>query len=101
MPQLCNGVELLQCVDLEMVVWVAEWGCIFEMDVDGVVVGYACGVALVEEETMVAVEQVVEEKKWEECCTGASTPAEVHSTEVVAEHKNETNEQLVGHNMDL
>ena len=84
MPQHCNGVDLLQCVDLEMVVRVIEWGCIFEMDVDGVV-----------------VEQVVEEKKWEECCTGASTPDEVHSTEAVAEHKSETNEQLVGHNMDL
>ena len=50
---------------------------------------------------MVVVEQVVEEKEWEESCTGASTPNEVHSTEAVAELKSETNEQLVGHNMDL
>ena len=39
MPQLCNWVELFQCAGLEMVVWVVKWGCIFEMDVDGVVVG--------------------------------------------------------------
>jgi len=55
----------------------------------------------VEQETMVADEQVVEEKKRDESCTGASTLDEVHSTKVVAEHKSETNEQLVGHNMDL
>jgi len=67
-----------------MVVRVVEWGCIFEMDVDGVVVG-----------------QVVEVKERDESCTGASTSDEVHSTEAVAEHKNETNEQLVGRNMDL
>ena len=84
MPQLCNWVEIFQCAGLEMVVQVAEWGCIFEMDADGVLVG-----------------QVVEENDREESCTGASTPDEVHSTEAVAEHKNETNEQLVGHNMDL
>ena len=46
-------------------------------------------------------EQVVEETKWDESCTGASTPDKVHSTEAMAEHKSETNEQLVGHNMDL
>jgi len=39
-----------------MVVRVVEWGCIFEIDVDGVVVGQAFGVALVEEAAMVAVE---------------------------------------------
>jgi len=55
----------------------------------------------VEEEAMVVDEQVVEENKREECCIGASTPDEVHSTEAVAEHKSEMNEQLVGHNMDL
>ena len=64
-------------------VWVVEWGCIFEMDVDGVVVG-----------------QVVEEKEWEESCTGASTPNEVNSTEVVAEHKSEMNEQLEKHGIE-
>ena len=37
-PQHCNWVELLQGVGLEMVVQVVEWECIFEMDVDGVVV---------------------------------------------------------------
>ena len=30
--------KLLQCVGLEMVVQVVEWECIFEIDVDGVVV---------------------------------------------------------------
>ena len=39
MHQLCNWVKLLQWAGLEMVVRVVEWGCIFEMDVDGVVVG--------------------------------------------------------------
>lgn len=36
--QHCKWAELLQCVGLEMVVHVVEWECIFEMDVDGVVV---------------------------------------------------------------
>jgi len=44
---------------------------------------------------MVVVEQVAETKEWEESCPRASTPDEVHSTKVVAEHKSETNEQLV------
>ena len=48
MPQPCNWVELFQCAGLEMEVRVVEWGCIFEMDVDGVVVGEAFEVALVE-----------------------------------------------------
>jgi len=41
---------------------------------------------------MVMVEQVVEAKEQEESCTGASTPDEVHSTKVVAEHKSEMND---------
>jgi hypothetical protein len=61
----------------------------------------ASGVVLEEQEVMVVVETVVEAKWREECCIGASTPDEVHSIEVVAEHKSGTNEQLVGHNMDL
>ena len=84
MPQHCNQVELLQCAGFEMVVWVVEWRCIFEMDVDGVVDG-----------------KVVEAKEWEESCTRTSTPDELHFTEAVAEHKSEMNEQLVGHNMYL
>jgi len=64
---------------LGMVVRIAEWGCIFEMDVDGFVVG-----------------QVVEANEQEDSCTGAS-PDEVHSTEAVAKHKSETNEQLEKH----
>ena len=105
-----------------MVVQVVEWGRIFEMDVDGVVAGLvashyilvelscyldsslveqAFGAALVEQEVMVAVEQVVEEKEQEECCTGAFTPDEVHSIEAVAEHRGEMDEQLVGHNMEM
>ena len=50
---------------------------------------------------MVAVEQVVEENEREECCTMASTPDEVHSTEVVVEHKNEMEEQLVEYDIDM
>ena len=50
---------------------------------------------------MVVDEQVVEENERDESCTGVSTPDKVHSTEAVAEHKSEMNEQLVGHNMDL
>jgi len=68
-----------------MVVWVVEWGCIFEMDVDGVVV---------------VVGQVVEANERDESCTGASTPDEVHSTKVVAEHKSEMNEQLEKHGIE-
>jgi len=74
-PQLYNLVELFQCAGFEMVVRVVEWGCIFEMDLDGVMVG-----------------QVVEAKERKESCTGASTPDEVHSTEAVAEHRGEMDE---------
>jgi len=42
---------------------------------------------------MVVVEQVVEEEWREESCIGASTPTEVHSTEAVAGHVSEINEQ--------
>ena len=52
----------------------------------------AFGVVLEEQEVMVVVELVVEAKWMEECCTGASTPVEVHSTEAVARHVSETNE---------
>ena len=50
------------------------------------------GVVLEEKEVMVVVELVVEEKWQEECCTGASTMVEVHSTKAVAGHVSETNE---------
>ena len=50
------------------------------------------GVVLEEQEVMVVVDPVVEAKWREECCTGGSTPIEVHSTEVVAGHVSETNE---------
>ncbi len=50
---------------------------------------------------MVVVGWVVDAKDREESCIGASTPNEVHSTDDVVEHKSETNEQMVGHNMDL
>ena len=49
-------------------------------------------VALEEQEVMVVVEPVVDAKWREECCTGASTTVEVHSTEVVAGHVSDTNE---------
>ena len=91
------------------------------MDVDGVVVGQmvphyilvepafylgsgsveqVSGAALVEQEAMVAVEQVVEEREWDECCIGASTPDEVHSTKVVAKHRGEIDELLVEHDIE-
>ena len=50
---------------------------------------------------MVVVEQVVEEKEWEESYIGASTPDEVHSIEFVAEHKSEMNEQLVEYDIEM
>ena len=53
----------------------------------------ASGVVSEEQEVMVVVEQLVEAKWWEESCTGASIPVAVHSTEFVAEHENEMNEQ--------
>ena len=53
----------------------------------------ASGVVLEEQEVMVVVEPVVEVEWREESCIGASTPVEVHSTEVVARHVSEMNEQ--------
>jgi len=50
---------------------------------------------------MVVVEQVVEAKEWKENCVGASTLDEMHSTEVVAEHRIEMNERLVGHDIEM
>ncbi len=67
-----------------MVVQIVEWECIFEMDVDGVVVG-----------------QVVEAEEREERCIGASTLDEMHSTEVATEHRVEMNGWLVGHDIDM
>lgn len=54
-----------------------------------------------EQEVMVLVEQVVEAKEQEECCIRASTPNEVHSTEVVAKHKSEMNEQLGEYDIEM
>ena len=50
---------------------------------------------------MVVVELVVEEKWQEECCIGASTPDEVHSTEVVAGHEGEMNEKELEYDMEM
>jgi len=61
----------------------------------------AFGVVLEEQELMDVVELVVESKWQEECCIGASTPVEVHSTEVVAGHVSETNEKEVEYNMEM
>jgi len=63
--------------------------------------GQEFGVAFVEHEEMVVVEQVVEAKEWEEICTGASTPKEMHSSKVVAENRVEMNGWLVGHDMEM
>ena len=50
---------------------------------------------------MVVVELVVETEWWEESCIGASTPVEVHSTEVVAAHVSETSEQWVEYGIEM
>ena len=50
---------------------------------------------------MVVVEQVMEAKKQDKSCTGASTSDEVHSTEVVAEHKSEMNELQEEHDIEM
>lgn len=50
---------------------------------------------------MVGVELVVEEEWREECCIGASTSIEVHSTEVVAGHESETSEKEVEFGMEM
>ena len=56
-------------------------------------VGQAFEVAWVEQEVRVAVEQEVEAEWREEHYTGASTPTEVHSTEVVTGHVNDKSEE--------
>ena len=75
----------------------AELVCFLGSDL----VGQAFGVALMEQEVTVVVGQVVEAKVWEESCIGASTPDEVHSIEVVAEHRIEMNGWLVGHDIEV
>ena len=50
---------------------------------------------------MVVVGQVVEEKEWEDICIGASTTHQVHSTEVVVDHRIEMNGWLVGHDFEM
>ena len=63
--------------------------------------GQAFGVALVEQDVTVVVGQVVEAEEREESCIGASTPDEMHSTEVTAEHRIEMNGWLVGHDIEM
>ena len=58
-------------------------------------------VALVEQKIMVVVGQVVEVEEREESCIEASTPDEMHSTEVAAEHRIEMNGWLVGHDIEM
>ena len=50
---------------------------------------------------MVVAEPVVEAEWREDSCIGASTLVEVHSTEVVAGHVSETNEQWVGYGIEV
>lgn len=50
---------------------------------------------------MVEVELVVEEKWREECCIGASTTVEVHSTEVAAGHESEMSKKEVEFGMEM
>ena len=63
--------------------------------------GQAFGVALVEQKVTVVVGQVVEAEELEESCIGASTPDEMHSTEVVVEHRIEMNGWLFGHDIEM
>ena len=63
--------------------------------------GQACGVSLVEQKVTVVVGQVVEAEEWGDSCIGASTPDEMHSTEVAAEHRIEMNGWLVGHDIEM
>ena len=56
---------------------------------------------MVEQKVTVVVGHVVEAKEWEESCIEASTPNEMHSTEVVTENRVEMNEQLVGHDIEM
>ena len=63
--------------------------------------GQAFRVALVEQKVMVVVGQVVEVEEWEKSCIGAFTPDEMHSTEVVAEHRIEMNGWLVGYDIEM
>ena len=50
---------------------------------------------------MVMVEPVVEAEWREESCIGASTLVEVHSTEAVAGHVSEMNEQWVENDIEV
>lgn len=50
---------------------------------------------------MFVFEQEVEAKEREESCTGASTPDKVNSTEAVAKHRGEMDEQLIGHEIEM
>ena len=47
------------------------------------------------------VGQVVEAKESKKSYTRASTPDEVHSTEVVDEHRIEMNGWLIGHDIEM
>ena len=44
---------------------------------------------------------MVEAEEREESCIGASTPDEMHSTKVAAEHRIEMNGWLVGHDIEM
>ena len=56
---------------------------------------------MVEQKVTVMVGQVVEAEEREESFIEASTPDEMHSTEVVAQHKIEMNGLLVGHDIEM
>ena len=61
----------------------------------------ASGVVLEEQEVTVVDEPVVEAEWQEESCIGASTLVEVHSTDGVAGHVSETNEQWVEYGIEV
>ena len=59
------------------------------------------GVVLEELEVMVGIELVVEAEWREECCIGASTLVEVHSTKFAAGNESETSEKEVEFGMEM
>lgn len=63
--------------------------------------GQEFGVSLVEQKVMVVVGWVVEAEEQEESCIRASTPDEMHSTDIAAEQRIEMNGCLVGHDIEM
>ena len=63
--------------------------------------GQAFEFALVEKKVTIVVGQVMEVEEQEESCIWASTPDDMHSTEVATENRIEMNGWLVGHAIQM